>query len=81
MLYLIKITFLSHPIGEAVALCSAQFVLADVKNYYAIADIKSRVLRNLIHASDSVKSSDREIALWFKPSEIQSYKKDLDKHF
>jgi|SRR3989344_5274143 len=48
---------------------------------YAIADIKNRVLRNLIHASDSVKSSDREIALWFKPSEIQSYKKDLDKHF
>jgi len=48
---------------------------------YAVADQKNRVLRNLIHASDSVKSSDREIALWFKPSEIQSYNKDLDKHF
>ena len=48
---------------------------------YSVADAKSRVLRNLIHASDSVKSADREIALWFKPAEIQSYKKDLDRHF
>jgi nucleoside-diphosphate kinase len=48
---------------------------------YSVADAKSRVLRNLIHASDSVKSADREIALWFHPKEIQSYKKDLDKHF
>ncbi|MGV8131613.1 MAG: nucleoside-diphosphate kinase [Candidatus Pacearchaeota archaeon] len=48
---------------------------------YAVADSKSRVLRNLIHASDSVKSADREIALWFKSSEIQSYSKDLDRHF
>ncbi len=48
---------------------------------YAVADKKSRVLRNLIHASDSIKSSEREIALWFKPAEIQSYKKDIDRHF
>ena len=48
---------------------------------YTVADTKNRVLRNLIHASDSVKSAEREIALWFKPAEIQSYKKELDKHF
>ncbi len=48
---------------------------------YAVADKKTRVLRNLIHASDSPKSADREIALWFNSAEIQSYKKDLDKHF
>lgn len=48
---------------------------------YSVADKNSRVLRNLIHASDSPKSAQREIALWFKPSEIQSYKKDLDRHF
>ena len=48
---------------------------------YAVADKKARVLRNLIHASDSQQSADREIALWFKPNEIHSYKKDLDKHF
>lgn len=48
---------------------------------FVVADNKSRVLRNLIHASDSQKSADREIALWFTPKEIQLYKKDLDKHF
>jgi nucleoside-diphosphate kinase len=48
---------------------------------YALADKNGRVMRNLIHASDSVKSADREIALWFTPSELHSYKKDLDRHF
>lgn len=48
---------------------------------YAIADAKARVMRNLIHASDSIKSADREIALWFTNKEVLSYKKDLDKHF
>lgn len=48
---------------------------------YPLADNKNRVLRNLVHASDSVKNADREIALWFKPNEIHSYKKELDKHF
>ena len=48
---------------------------------YAIADKKNRVLRNLIHASDSVKSADREISLWFNTKEIHNYKKDLDRHF
>ncbi|MEK6792753.1 MAG: nucleoside-diphosphate kinase [Nanoarchaeota archaeon] len=48
---------------------------------YAIADKKNRVLRNLIHASDSVKSANREISLWFNIKEIHNYKKDLDRHF
>ncbi|MCK5037994.1 MAG: nucleoside-diphosphate kinase [Thermoplasmata archaeon] len=29
--------------------------------------------RNIIHASDSVPSSDREIDLFFKPEEVQGY--------
>lgn len=48
---------------------------------YAVADKQGRVLRNLIHASDSTVSADREIALWFQSNEIHSYSKDLDKHF
>lgn len=31
--------------------------------------------RNIIHGSDSIESAKREIALWFKPEEIQSYTK------
>jgi nucleoside-diphosphate kinase len=48
---------------------------------YAVADKQARVLRNLIHASDSTQSAEREIALWFKADEIHSYKKELDKNF
>ncbi len=31
--------------------------------------------RNIIHASDSVPSSDREIGLFFKPEELQGYER------
>lgn len=48
---------------------------------YALADVKKRVLRNLIHASDSVDNAKREIALWFSKDEVHKYSKELDKHF
>ncbi len=35
--------------------------------------------RNIVHGSDSVESAEREIKLWFKPEEIQKYKRDVDK--
>ncbi len=48
---------------------------------YALSDSKNRVLRNLIHASDSVETANREITVWFSTKELHDYKKDLDKHF
>jgi len=48
---------------------------------YSLADDKKRVLRNLIHASDTLENAQREIKVWFKDEEIHSYKKELDKHF
>ncbi len=47
---------------------------------YALANDKSRVLRNLAHASDSPETAEREIALWFTKKEIHSYSKDMDRH-
>ncbi len=47
---------------------------------YILSNTKNRVLRNLVHASDSPESSKREIAIWFNADEIHSYKKELDKH-
>lgn len=47
---------------------------------YAVANEKERVLRNLIHASDSIENAAREIALWFNPDELHSYKKEMDRH-
>ncbi len=29
--------------------------------------------RNIVHGSDSVESAEREIALWFKPEEVNSW--------
>ncbi len=47
---------------------------------YEIANSKSRVLRNLVHSSDSKETAERELSLWFKNSELYNYQKDLDKH-
>jgi nucleoside-diphosphate kinase len=37
---------------------------------YLVSDANKRVMRNLVHASDSLESAKREIALWFSPEEI-----------
>jgi nucleoside-diphosphate kinase len=36
-------------------------------------------LRNLIHASDAAETASAEIALWFRPEEIATYRRDLDR--
>jgi nucleoside-diphosphate kinase len=48
---------------------------------YAVANNQGRVFRNLIHASDSVETANKEMALWFRKEEVHSYTKDLDHHF
>ena len=39
---------------------------------YEIANAQNRVIRNLVHASDSAETAKREISLWFKDSEIHT---------
>ena len=34
---------------------------------------------NLVHASDSVETAEAEIALWFKPTELLEYPRDIDR--
>ncbi|MFH1358481.1 MAG: nucleoside-diphosphate kinase [archaeon] len=53
--------------------------LASIESYERCNKDK-RAVRNLMHASDTLKSAEREIALWFKPNEIHDYKRE-DKHF
>jgi nucleoside-diphosphate kinase len=36
-------------------------------------------LRNLIHASDAPETAVSEIALWFKPEELSTYTRDIDR--
>lgn len=42
-------------------------------------DLAINVSQNIIHGSDSKESAEREIALFFKPQEIISYTRDIDK--
>jgi nucleoside-diphosphate kinase len=36
-------------------------------------------LRNLIHASDAPETAANEIALWFKPDELVTYSREIDR--
>jgi len=36
-------------------------------------------LRNLIHASDAPETAEAEINLWFRPEELVSYVRDIDR--
>jgi|TARA_Y100000310_G_C20670831_1_gene810180 nucleoside-diphosphate kinase len=47
---------------------------------YPLADEKQRVIRNLVHASDTPENAAREISVWFTESELYHYSKELDKH-
>ncbi|NTV23310.1 MAG: nucleoside-diphosphate kinase [Nanoarchaeota archaeon] len=41
---------------------------------YEWADKKGIAIKNLIHASDSLENAQKELKLWFAPSELHSYK-------
>jgi len=47
---------------------------------YDYTDKKGIALKNLIHASDSKKSAEKELNLWFKPEEMHTYKTVHEKH-
>ncbi|TSC93448.1 MAG: nucleoside-diphosphate kinase [Candidatus Berkelbacteria bacterium Athens1014_28] len=40
---------------------------------YEMSDETGRAIQSLVHASGSVEEAEREIALWFSPSEIINY--------
>jgi nucleoside-diphosphate kinase len=42
---------------------------------YGLADKSGRAVQNLIHASDSPESAEREIAVWFRKDELHPYQR------
>lgn len=42
-------------------------------------DYATDIGRNLIHASDAPATAERELALWFEPSELVTYSRDVDR--
>lgn len=47
---------------------------------FSWSDKKKKVVRNIIHASSSVSDAAKEIAIWFRPDEIHSYKTANELH-
>jgi len=45
---------------------------------YALADSSKRPVQNLIHASGTVEEAERELAVWFSPTEIGNYQRTDD---
>jgi nucleoside-diphosphate kinase len=41
-------------------------------------DFALEIGRNLTHASDNVENGEKEVALWFTPQEIVSWKRSID---
>jgi nucleoside-diphosphate kinase len=42
-------------------------------------DLALEVTQNIVHASDGPKTAAEELALWFKPTEIVTYERDIDR--
>lgn len=64
-----KITGGTEPLTSDVGTIRGDFVI----DSYKMADDDDRSIRNLVHASGSVKEAKDEIGLWFSPKEILDY--------
>jgi nucleoside-diphosphate kinase len=42
-------------------------------------DFALQVTYNLTHASDSLENGEKEVSLWFKPEEIVSWNRDIER--
>ncbi len=65
-----KLTGSTEPLTSDVGTIRGDFVL----DSYAMTDHDGRSVRNLVHASGSVKEAEDEIAHWFKKDELIGYK-------
>ena len=65
-----KITGGTEPLSTDVGTIRGDFVL----DSYEMSDADARSVRNLVHASGSVKEASDEIKHWFKKEEIIDYK-------
>lgn len=64
-----KITGGTEPLLSDVGTIRGDYVL----DSYKIADDEKRAIRNIVHASGTVKEANDEIMFWFKDNEILSY--------
>ncbi len=65
-----KVTGSTEPFTSDVGTIRGDFVL----DSYQMSESDDRSIRNLVHASGSVKEAEDEIAHWFRPDELINYK-------
>ena len=65
-----KITGGTEPVTSQVGTIRGDYVL----DSYRMSDSDGRSVRNIVHASGSVKEADDEIAHWFKKEELFNYR-------
>lgn len=65
-----KITGSTEPLTSDVGTIRGDLTI----DSYETADLDTRSIRNLIHASGSPEEAQAEISLWFKPDEVLSYR-------
>lgn len=65
-----KITGGTEPLSSDVGTIRGDLTI----DSYQLADVDSRSIRNLIHASGTPEEAQKEIPIWFKPEEILKYR-------
>lgn len=65
-----KITGSTEPLNSVPGTIRGDYTI----DSYSAADGDKRAVRNIIHASGSVEEAKAEMAIWFKPEEILSYR-------
>lgn len=65
-----KITGSTEPLQSDMGTIRGDYTI----DSYEVADVDSRAIRNLIHASGSVEEAEKEIAIWFDPTELIKYR-------
>lgn len=65
-----KITGGTEPLSSDVGTIRGDFMI----DSYIMSEAHDRSIRNLVHASSSVKEAEDEIAHWFKPEELFDYR-------
>ena len=65
-----KLTGITEPLTADVGTIRGDYVL----DSYEMSDTDGRSVRNVLHASGSVKEAEDEINFWFKPEEILDYR-------
>ena len=65
-----KITGTTEPSSSDVGTIRGDYTV----DSYGISAVDDRAVRNLIHCSDMPSEAEREIAIWFTPAELTSYR-------